>query len=145
LNCKLLRHSRLFKRPRRKIIDDLHAFVGQSISIAGIVSQRWEWGAVHLNVATALTREHRADFLLGAIVEGPSKWPLRPVLEVFYEDEVGQLRTVSALGGAIWQVKDDLSFDVGLRHALVNGQPVNEIRAGLTFAFPTNLLGSKPR
>jgi hypothetical protein len=28
------------------------------------------------------------------------------------------------------------SFDVGLRHALTNGHPVNEVRAGLTFAFP---------
>jgi len=132
-------------QPNRCAAAGINAQSGFGTSVAGIVSQRWEWGAVHLNVATALTREHRADLLLGAIVEGPSKWPVRPVLEVFYEDEVGQSRTVSALGGAIWQVKDDLSFDVGLRHALVNGQPVNEIRAGLTFAFPTNLLGSKPR
>ena len=39
----------------------------------------------------------------------------------------------------------DLSFDVGLRHALTNGQAVNELRAGLTFAFPANFLGAKSR
>jgi hypothetical protein len=127
------------------LLPGINAEAGFGASVAGIVSQRWEWGTVNLNVATALTRDHRADLLLGAIVEGPFKWPVRPVLEVFYEDEVGQSRTVSALGGAIWQVKDDLSFDVGLRHALTNGQPVNEIRAGLTFAFPANLLGAKTR
>jgi hypothetical protein len=64
---------------------------------------------------------------------------------VFYEDEVGQSITLSMLGGAIWQVKDDLSFDIGLRHAVMNGQPINEIRAGLTFAFPAKLLGTKSR
>jgi hypothetical protein len=31
------------------------------------------------------------------------------------------------------------SKDVGLRYALVNGRPVNELRAGLTFGFPLNL------
>ena len=81
-------------------------------SLAGIVSQLWEWGAVHLNLATALTRNQHA------IVEGPNKWPVRPVVEVFYEDEIGQPCTISALGGTIWQVKDDLNFDVGLRRAL---------------------------
>jgi hypothetical protein len=112
-------------------------------SVAGIVSQRWEWGTIHINFATALTREHHADILVGAIVEGPAKWPIRPVVEVFYEDDVGQSSTVSMLGGAIWQVRDNLSFDVGLRRALTNGQPSNEIRAGLTFAFPARLLGAK--
>ena len=127
------------------LLPGINAGAGFGASVAGIVSQRWDWGTVNLNVATALTRDHRADLLLGAIVEGPHKWPVRPVMEVFYEDEVGELRTVSALGGAIWQVKGDLSFDVGLRHALTNGQSVNEIRAGLTFALPANLLGSKSR
>ena len=29
-----------------------------------------------------------------------------------------------------------IAFDVALRHALTNGHPVNEVRAGLTFGFP---------
>jgi hypothetical protein len=105
-------------------------------SIAGIASQRWDWGAIHLNAATALTRDHRADVFVGTIIEGPSKWTVRPVAEVFYEEEFGKSHTISGLVGAIWQVRDDLSFDIGLRHALSNGHPVNEIRAGLTFGFP---------
>jgi hypothetical protein len=32
-------------------------------------------------------------------------------------------------------VRDDLSFDAAYRYALVNGHALNEIRAGLTFAF----------
>jgi hypothetical protein len=108
---------------------------GVGARLAGIVSQRWDWGTIHLNVETALTREHHADLFLGGIIEGPSSWTIRPVAEFFYEKEFGQAETVSALIGAIWHVRDDLSFDVGLRHALRNGRPIDEVRAGLTFSF----------
>jgi hypothetical protein len=108
-------------------------------SLAGIVSQRFDWGTVHLNGAAALSRDHNADIFLGAIVEGPAKWKVRPVAEIFYEDEIGAARTVSGLIGAIWQVDDKLSFDVGFREALTNGHPVSEIRAGFTIGFPLHL------
>jgi hypothetical protein len=104
-------------------------------SLAGIVSQRWDWGAIHLNGVAELTREHRADLFAGVIIEGPSKWTVRPVAEFFYEKEFGKSETVSGLVGMIWQVREDLSFDVGLRHALTDGHPVNELRAGMTVAF----------
>ena len=104
-------------------------------SLAGIVSQRWDWGTIHLNGVAELTRDHRADLFVGAIIEGPSKWTVRPVAEVFYEREFGKSETVSGLVGLIWQVRDDLSFDLGLRHAVTNGHPVNELRAGMTVAF----------
>jgi hypothetical protein len=115
---------------------------GVGASLAGIVSQRWEWGTIHLNAATSLTRDQHGDMFLGSIVEGPSKWPVRPVAEFFYENEFGQAEIVSALVGAIWQIQDNLSFDIGLRHAVTNGHSVNEIRVGLTIGFPLRLLGS---
>jgi hypothetical protein len=108
-------------------------------SIAGIVSQRWDWGSVHLNAAAALSRDRNADLFVGAIVEGPAKWKVRPVAEVFYEDEIGASHTISGLIGAIWQVRDNLSFDVGFRQALTDGHPVSEIRAGFTVGFPLHL------
>ena len=52
------------------------------------------------------------------------------------------METVSGLAGLICRVRYDLSFDVGIRHALTNGHPVNEIRAGLTFGFPLSSLES---
>ena len=104
-------------------------------SIDAIVSQRWDWGTTHLNVAAELTRDQRADVFTDLILEGPSKWVVRPVAEVFYEEEFGRAHTLSALVGAIWQVNDKLSFDVGFRHAITNGSDVNEIRAGLTVGF----------
>jgi hypothetical protein len=109
---------------------------GFGASWAWIVSQRWEWGAIHLNAAAALTREHNGDVFLGVILEGPAKWTVRPVAEVFYEREFSQFETVSGLVGLIWQVNEELAVDVGLRHALTNARPVNELRAGVTFGFP---------
>jgi hypothetical protein len=117
---------------------------GVGASLAGIVSQRWDWGTIHLNAETTLTRDHQADVFLGGIIEGPSKWSIRPVAEFFYEREFSQSETISGLVGLIWRVRDNFSFDVGLRHALTNGHPVNEVRAGLTFGFPLGQFDGRP-
>jgi len=108
---------------------------GVGFSWAGIVSQRWDWGTAHFNVETNLTRDQHGEAFLDVILEGPSKWKVRPVFETFYDKIWTQSETRSVLLGAIWQVKDELSFDAAFRYALVNGHAVNEIRAGLTFAF----------
>lgn len=125
------------------LLPDTSGPSGVGASIAAIISQRWDWGTIHLNVATALTRDQRADLFFSTIIEGPSKWKLRPVAEVFYEDEIGQTRTISGLVGAIWQARDNLAFDAGFRHALTNDHTVNEVRAGLTIAFQTGLFGGR--
>ena len=115
---------------------------GFGASVAGIVSQRWDWGTIHFNAAASLTRDQHGDVFVGAILEGPSKWTVRPVAEIFYEEEFGQSHTVSGLVGAIWQVRDNLSFDVGLRHGMTNDRTFSEVRAGMTFGFPLRQMGS---
>jgi hypothetical protein len=125
------------------LLPDRPGSSGVGASLAGIVSQRWDWGTIHLNAETALTRDHHGDVFLGGIIEGPSKWTIRPVAEFFYEREFSQSETISGLVGLIWRVRDNLSFDVGMRHALANGHPVNEIRAGLTFGFPLQMFGDR--
>ena len=59
---------------------------------------------------------------------------MRPVAEVFYEKEFGKSETVSGLVGLIWQVRETY-LDLGVRHAVTDGHGLNEVRAGLTFAF----------
>jgi hypothetical protein len=105
-------------------------------SAAWIVSQRWDWGSIHLNAAAALTRAHHGDIFVGTIIEGPAKWTARPVAEVFYEKEFTRFETISGLVGLIWQINEDVAFDLAVRHAITNGHPVDELRAGLTFGFP---------
>jgi hypothetical protein len=118
------------------LLPGVNAEQGVGASFAVIASQRWEWGTVHLNLQTELTRDHNADAFVSAIVEGPFKWKVRPVAEFFYEEEFGQARTASALVGMIWQVNDKLALDMAVRQAVTNGRPVNELRAGLTVGFP---------
>jgi hypothetical protein len=117
------------------LLSGINTDPGVGFSWAGIVSQRWDWGTAHFNVEANLTRDQQGEGFVGVILEGPSKWTVRPVVEFFYDKVWTQTETRSALIGAIWQVKDDLSFDGAFRYALVNGHAVNEIRAGLTFAF----------
>ena len=112
---------------------------GLGLSWTGIVSQRWEWGTVHLNAATNLTPDQNGELFFDAIIEGPNKWKVRPVFEIYSDSVINQSQTFSALVGAIWQARDNVAFDVALRYALVNGRPVNELRAGVTFGFPVSL------
>jgi hypothetical protein len=117
------------------LLPGVNAEPGVGFSWAGIVSQRWDWGTAHFNVQTALTRDQHGEGVLDVILEGPSTWKVRPVFETFYDKVWTQTESRSVLIGAIWQVDNDLALDAAFRYALVNGHPVNEIRAGVTFAF----------
>jgi hypothetical protein len=90
---------------------------------------------MHLNSVLSLTRSHHADLFLGAIVEGPYSWNLRPVVEVFAEQQAGGARTRSNLFGAIWRIRDGLSFDLGVRQAHSGSEDVHEVRLGLTWSI----------
>jgi len=71
-------------------INDEH---GTGAILTGIVSHRWDWATVHANAQIALTREQHADYFFDTIIEGPYHWVVRPVSEIFYERDVGLLRT----------------------------------------------------
>ena len=116
-------------------INDEH---GTGAILTGIASQRWNWGTLHLNAQIALTREQHADYFFSTIIEGPNDCVVRPVSEIFYEQDVGQFQTRSALIGAIWQVQGNIAVDFALRGARVNDRTAGEIRAGVTFAFGVN-------
>jgi hypothetical protein len=117
------------------LLPGINADNGVGFSWAGIVSQRWDWGTAHFNVETNLTRDQHGEAFLDLILEGPSKWTVRPVMEIFYDKVWNQTEEYSGLIGAIWKVRDNLSFDAAFRYAIRDGRPINEIRAGLTFAF----------
>jgi hypothetical protein len=119
------------------LLPEINGESGTGASLAGIVSQRWPWVTLHLNVQWAVTRQHREDLFLGTIVEGPQDWVVRPVGEIFQEREAADTRTSSALIGAIWRVRDDVSVDAGVRRARLDDHALREIRVGMTFSFPT--------
>ena len=117
------------------LLPDVNGERGTGFSIAGIVSQRWTAATIHLNAAIARTREHEPGAFLGTILEGPITWPVRPVAEVFTQRASNTARLDSILVGAIWRVRDGLSFDAGLRSAKLGDESIHELRLGLTFAF----------
>ncbi len=117
------------------LLPGINADPGVGFSWAGIVSQRWDWGTAHFNVETNLTRDHQAEAFVSVILEGPHDWKVRPVFETFYDKIWTETESRSVLLGAIWQVDKDLSLDAAYRYGTVNGHAVNEVRAGLTFAF----------
>jgi hypothetical protein len=111
---------------------------------AWIVSDRFDWGTVHLNGQAEFSRDQKADLFVSAIIEGPSTWKVRPVSELYLEDVVRKEKTASGLLGFIYQASKDLAYDFAVREAITGDRLVTEIRAGLTFAFPLgDLLGSK--
>jgi hypothetical protein len=125
------------------LLPGLHDEQGYGASWFGIVSDRWSWGTTHFNFGAELARDQNTNLVAGWIVEGPHEWTVRPVGEARFEHQVGPVKsdTVSALVGAIWKVRDDLSFDVAVKQAWVNGNPQTELRAGLTFAFSVQKTG----
>ena len=117
------------------LLPEVHGSPGTGASLAGIMSQRWEAGTLHLNAALAWNRDHEPDLFLGAILEGPYTWPVRPVAEVFGEQASGSPRVSSGLLGAIWRASDGLTFDVGVRLAHSGDELVREVRLGLTWTL----------
>jgi len=117
------------------LLPEVHGQSGTGASVAGIVSQRWDAGTLHLNAALAYNRDHEPDGFLGAILESPYAWTVRPVAEIFGEQASGSPRTSSALVGAIWRARDNLTLDFGLRFAHAGDELIREVRLGLTWTL----------
>jgi len=103
-------------------------------ALALIVSQRWPDLTVHVNAEGDLTRAGGRAFIVGAIVEGPERWPLRPVAELLSAHETDSTATYSALAGMIWRATEAISPDLAVRGATEAGAPVYELRVGLTWS-----------
>jgi hypothetical protein len=116
------------------LLPEIHGEHGTGATCAGIASQRFDAGSLHLNAALTRNRDGSSGRFLGLIAEG-SAAVVRPVMELFTERDNNGGRTNSALMGAIWQKSDDLSFDVGVRRARVDSVQLTELRLGLTWSY----------
>jgi hypothetical protein len=109
------------------------ASVGGTVVV--VASQRWPLATMHLNVAPIVSRDAGFELFAGTILEGPYAWTIRPAAEFFVENEFGGTLTISGLVGAIWRASDELSFDLAVRRASEDGDPISEVRAGFTWEF----------
>jgi hypothetical protein len=141
LKC-VLREGSLQEKTGLSVATELSALLptingnpGAGAEGAVIFSQRWTDLTVHVNGALLWTRAHEPGAFGAIILEGHDAWAVRPVVEVFVEGERGSPTTVSGLVGAIWRVREGLSFDAGVRLARAGGVDTTEVRLGLTWAF----------
>jgi hypothetical protein len=114
---------------------------GFGAAAAVILSSRVGPVVSHLNLQAIFSRTHEPGGFLGLIVEGPQRWPVRPVLELAGERERGGTGTLSALAGFIWTVSPSLAIDGAVRagrqdEALEEHVNLVELRLGLTWSFP---------
>jgi hypothetical protein len=105
-------------------------------SWAAIISYRFGPITVHFRGEAALTRQRHGEIFLSTIVEGAYDWVVRPAVEVTFDREAGIRETSSVLVGAIWQLRDDLALDFGVREGRTNNRGLTELRAGVTYALP---------
>lgn len=113
----------------------INAESGTGAVAAGIVSHESSWGALHFTAEAVHTRESTTELAFGSILEGPGKWAVRPVAEVFYAHELGGAEEAAVLVGAIWNFNDNLVFDAGVRRSVLGDERDTELRLGLSFAF----------
>jgi hypothetical protein len=108
---------------------------GLGASWAAIVSYRFGPATVHFNAEAALSRRRHGEIFLSAIVEGPYAWSVRPVAEIAYDREAGIRETSSILVGAIWQLRENIALDFGVREGRTNDRGLTEIRAGVAYTL----------
>jgi hypothetical protein len=108
---------------------------GFGASGAVIVSHRTGVGAAHLNAGAFLGRAHHPGTFAGVILEGPFEWPVRPVIEGFFEREFDVETIETGLAGFIWRARENLSFDGAVRAGRASDVKLVELRAGLTWGF----------
>jgi hypothetical protein len=118
------------------LLPGINEEAGLGGSWAGIISYRFGPATVHFNAEAAVTRQRHGEIFLSAIVEGPYDWKIRPVAEIAYDREVGRRETSSILVGAIWQLRDDIALDFGVREGRTNDRDLTQIRAGVTYTLP---------
>jgi hypothetical protein len=114
-------------------INGTQAF-GASLDV--ITSYRWSFGTLHWNEWGEYTRERNASLFTGLILEGPYRWVVRPVAELYYLHEWNVGDEESVLLGAIWQVRESFALDIGTRYARIESENAGELRLGLTWSIP---------
>jgi hypothetical protein len=129
------------------LLPNINGENGYGASCNVIVSQRWSDFTMHVNNRLELSRgDLHLDWFEGLILEGSRDALLRPVTELFVEREfVTRETTWSLLFGAIWQAREGLDLDIGLREARVGQGAVSEIRLGLTWTLTVWEAASKER
>lgn len=105
---------------------------GAGFTGALIMSDEMLTGLVHLNAEVGRSGDQELERFFSAIIEGPESWPVRPVTEVTWERTGDGAIERGILGGFIWQTRQGMALDFGLRTALADEHSI-EVRTGFTW------------
>jgi hypothetical protein len=114
------------------LLPGIRADNGAGLEWAGIASQRFDWGTIHLNAGGGITRDNNGFAFIGTIIEGPQGWVVRPIAEFRYERKSVGEGEIAVLIGLIYPVSKGVALDLAFRHGRVSGRPDEQIRAGVT-------------
>lgn len=115
------------------LLPEIHHDTGAGATCALIFSHRLPVATAHLNLALSRTRAHAMERFTSLIVEARTGGSVRPVAELERGDRSGVAATRTGLVGFIWRVDQRLSLDAAVRAGRIEGQRLNELRAGLTW------------
>jgi len=99
-----------------------------------LASQAVSMLILHAHAGVKFNTQHRWENSIGAILEGPSTWQLKPGLEVLREAAEGEDADLSMLAGITWKAAEGWDFDVAYRHGLGSSSEIREWRIGLTWS-----------
>ena len=134
------------------LLPNVNGDVTVGATAAGILSQCFGDLTVHYNAQAQFNLEHALELFGSVIVEGPRRWPVRPVAEVYADTQIGEgsssetasgapvgavlqgATIYSGLLGAIWRVTGDLDLDAAVRAGTVEGIWNLEVRLGFTWS-----------
>jgi hypothetical protein len=105
---------------------------GAGAEIALIYSDHYRWVGLHVTGELARTREHELGRFGSVIFELFDRHSAHPVMELTAEREGEETTTLGLLGGVLWEPRERLVLDIGLRTSYAD-QHNAEVRAGITF------------
>ena len=105
---------------------------GTGFAFALAVTDHLRLIGVHLNAEISRTRTHETGRFGSAIFEIFDHRALHPVVELSLEREGEETPTKGLLVGALWEVREHLVMDFGVRTSYAD-QHDAEVRAGMTF------------
>ena len=108
-----------------------HAGLGASLIVSQPLTSA---GAMlHFTAELARTQEQRAARSASVILEGPGRWPVRPVCELSWEREGDEAGIRGLLAGLIWQTRQGLTMDAGVKLLDGGAEHGLELRSGFTW------------
>lgn len=108
---------------------------GFGAGVTAAVGYRWDAATLHVNQSAGRSRLGNLILSSSLMLEGPNAWPVRPVAELFSEQELDDGASYAVLLGAIAIANDSLAFDLGGRFARDHEEPAFELRLGLTWSI----------